>query len=86
MPRLAPNPTLADLWFWRGCRQQRMTARLALLPTLQPGFVRCRNAAARSIVNESQPSLLESAMGKYFLGWMLGVPAVVLLLLYVFLR
>lgn len=30
--------------------------------------------------------LLETDMGKYFIGWLLGVPAIVLVLLYILFR
>jgi hypothetical protein len=31
---------------------------------------------------QSHPSLPETDMGKYFIGWLLGIPAIILVLLY----
>jgi|GEM_PF-4980764 len=34
------------------------------------------------LADKSHPSLPENDMGKYFIGWLLGIPAIILVLLY----
>jgi len=51
-------------------------------PTRQRGVPLLRGARDSPSVDVQQ-NFLESEMGKYFLGWILGVPVVVLLGIYV---
>jgi hypothetical protein len=46
----------------------------------------CAVAGATPPGVNTAPSAQETMMGKYFLGWLLGVPAVVLVVLWFFFR
>lgn len=55
-----------------------------------PLFLRQRRASSATRTPAGRPMLslphplLENIMGKYFLAWLLGVPGIVLLLVYLF--
>ncbi len=55
-------------------------------PTSIRAPVRYGSNRGRSSVGTLPIRLREAIMGKYFLGWLLGVPAVVLVVLYFFFR
>ena len=42
--------------------------------------------APRLLLNATEDAFQEIEMGKYFVGWLLGIPAVVLLVLWFFFR
>lgn len=54
------------------------------LPTHTPGPVRYAAAAGWEKLHPSPFTSQETTMGKYFLAWLLGVPGIVLLLVYLF--
>jgi len=53
------------------------------LPTRAPRLVRCPGGSAQAMLGLPSPHR-RTIMGKYLLAWLLGVPGIVLLLVYLF--
>jgi hypothetical protein len=53
-------------------------------PTPVPDLVCCVGRAVSSKLESSPPPPKETIMGKYLLAWLLGVPGIVLVLVYLF--
>lgn len=68
----------------RGALSALATRHAAGPPTKPPGLVRCAGASAWRKLQSPFQHFRRTTMGKYLLAWLLGVPGIVLLLVYLF--
>ncbi|WP_235538255.1 hypothetical protein [Pelomonas sp. Root1444] len=65
-------------------RLRRWPLRLPVPPTTALGLVRCAAAGGWAMLGSPLQDFRRTTMGKYLLAWLLGVPGLVLLLVYLF--